>query len=158
VGEYVSGFTLDEYCKEFLDNVYCCLVKFLDQLERELRVSTQEGTSEQLVASLIHRNMVLAGFFRCVDPPEDRGLAEPLTSHSACFCCLLGTGQHPLPCGHLLCTECVMTFGRLDSATSAVRMDECPIGGDACCLLMQFPTQIRMKPRASGARTLSLDG
>ncbi|KAK1756460.1 acyl transferase/acyl hydrolase/lysophospholipase [Echria macrotheca] len=154
-GEYVSDFTLDEYRKEFLDNVYCCLIKFLDRLEKELKA--KEGASERLVASSIHRDMVLAGFFRCVDPPEYRGHSGPLTSQSACFCCLLEAGQHPLPCGHLLCTECVMTFGTLDYTTSAVGLRECPIGSDTCSFTC-FPAQIRMKPRSSGARVMSLDG
>jgi hypothetical protein len=157
-GDYVSGFTLDEYRKEFLDNVYCCLVKLLDRLEKELRVKTKAGTPERLVAAFIHRDLVLVGFFRYLDPPERWRHAGPLTSQSACFCCLLATGQYPLPCGHLLCTECVTAFGKLDSTTSIVGITECPIGGDACCLLAQFPAQIHIKPRSSGVRALSLDG
>ena len=112
---------------------------------------------ERLAASSIHRDKVLAGFFRFVDPPDRRGLAGPLTSHSACFCCLLEAGQHPLPCGHLLCTECVMTFGKLNSNTTAVVMEECPIGGDECKLEC-FPAQIRIKPGSSGVRIMALDG
>ncbi|KAK4446666.1 acyl transferase/acyl hydrolase/lysophospholipase [Podospora aff. communis PSN243] len=157
-GEYVSGFTLDEYRKEFLDNVYCCLVKILDRLEESLQTTTTEDMSEMLVASFLHRDLVLTGFFRCVDPPEKRRHTGPLASQSACFCCLLGTGQHPLPCGHLLCTECVMTFGKFDPAAAAVGMNECPIGGGACCSPSQFPVLIRMKPRSSGVRALTLDG
>lgn len=137
-GEYVSEFRLSKYRKEFLDNIYYCLVKLLDRLEKELK--SKEGASERIVTSSIHRDVILAGFFRCVDPPKWRGHAGPLTSQSACFCCLLEAGQHPLPCGHLLCTECVMTFGRLDSASSVVGMKECPIGGDACALT-RFPAQ-----------------
>ncbi|KAK0631476.1 hypothetical protein B0T14DRAFT_3900 [Immersiella caudata] len=157
-GEYVSSFTLDEYRREFLDNVYSCLVKLLGRLDTELQNKTKEATSERLIASFLHRDMVLTGFFRCVDPPEEREHVGPLTSQSACFCCLLEAGQHPLPCGHLLCTECVVTFGTFDTATLAVRMEECPIGGSACCLLTRFPSHVPLKPRSSGARVLSLDG
>ncbi len=153
-GGYVSQFTPNEYRREFRDNVYCCLVKLLDKLEKELR--SKEDASERLAASSIHKDVVLAGFFRCVDPPDRRGSAGPLTSQSACFCCLLEAGQHPLPCGHLLCTECVMAFGKLDSNTSAVWMKECPIGVDACPLTF-FPAQIRIKPRSSGVRIMTLD-
>jgi len=154
-GNYFSEFTLDEYRKEFRDNVYCCLVKLLNKLEKDLK--SNEDASQTLVASLIHRDTVLGGFFRCVDPPDWRGASGPLTSQSACFCCLLEAGQRPLPCGHLLCAECVVTFGKLDSATSIVRMKACPIGGDGCPARC-FPAQIRIKPRSSGVRIMTLDG
>ncbi|KAK1832963.1 acyl transferase/acyl hydrolase/lysophospholipase [Podospora conica] len=151
-GDYVSEVTLDEYRKEFRDNVYCCLVKLLGRLEKELK----SNTSEPLAAASIHKDMVLSGFFRCVDPPGLRGSAGPLTSQSACFCCLLEAGQYPLPCGHLLCAECVTTFGQLDSSSSST-VGECPIGGDECPP-MGFPAQIRIKPRSSGVRIMTLDG
>jgi hypothetical protein len=97
-GDYVSEVTLDEYRKEFRDYFYCCLVKLLGRLEKELK-SNEEDASERLAAPSIHKDMVLSGFFRCVNPPDWRGSAGPLTSQSACFCCLLEAGQYPLTCG-----------------------------------------------------------
>ena len=156
-GDYVSDFALGEYRKEFRDNVYCCLVKLLDRLGKHL-TAKRDAPSEILSASLIHRDTVLRGFFCYVDPPDWRGPIGPLLmSQSACFCCLLEAGQHPLPCGHLLCAECVMAFGKWDPNTSTVGMEECPIGGSGC-LPTSFPAHIPIKPRSSGVRVMALDG
>lgn len=150
-----NGFSFDEYRSEFRNNVYLVLDEMLGELGR-LQVQDSD-LSEQRGAAKIHKEIVLKNFFQRMDPPERRDSGTGcLTSHSTCFACLLEPGEHPLPCGHLSCTPCVMSYGDWNGIASEVKIDECPIEG----ALARFPKghMIRIKPDLAGIRVMALDG
>lgn len=78
--------------------------------------------------------------------------------NSACLCCLANAPEHELQCGHVLCTECVMDFGKTISRTQVV-LDKCPLHDDASS--SNGPLQsnvVHLPPPLSGLRILVLDG
>jgi hypothetical protein len=87
------------------------------------------------------------------------GCAHNYISHTVCLYCLANTSppEHPLPCGHILCTRCVREFGRHVRDSSAVQMLRCPLDllGES---QWKFPYIIDFVPEFAGVRILSLDG
>jgi hypothetical protein len=75
-------------------------------------------------------------------------------NHAACFSCLREVPEHPLPCGHVLCTPCVKAFAqRKNRVTYAMK----------CCPLHPLDRwdkewDILVKPDLAGVRLLTLDG
>jgi hypothetical protein len=72
--------------------------------------------------------------------------------------------EHPLPCAHVLCTPCVVTYSELDgkgkgiqsSDKHLIRMDRCPLHPPH--IRWTEPWFIKFKPDSAGVRILSLDG
>lgn len=85
------------------------------------------------------------------------GGAQNFVSHSTCFCCLRELAEHPLPCGHVLCTPCIKGYGKPHSELLGSFVM-------ACCPLHDYdtvfpaPCEIYFKPALAGVRVLSLDG
>jgi hypothetical protein len=75
-------------------------------------------------------------------------------NHSACFCCLRELPEHPLPCGHVLCTPCVKSFARRKNRV-AYAMDCCPLHEHQ---KWDQEWEIPVKPHLAGVRILTLDG
>lgn len=76
-------------------------------------------------------------------------------SHTACFSCLRGLPECVLPCGHILCLECVKTYGRTTSRTT-VELNRCPLHVRE--IMIDPPWVITIKPSRAGVRILCLDG
>jgi len=75
-------------------------------------------------------------------------------NHAACFCCLRELPEHPLLCGHVLCTPCVKSFARRkNSVTYAI--DYCPLHSNQ---KWETEWEITVKPHLAGVRILTLDG
>lgn len=152
-GEYVSKFSFDRHGEEFRTKVYSCLVDLL----RELTARCRNGESEERAAAAIHKSKVMNNFFsRAV--PVNANVKPPhasLTSHTACFCCLFGQAEHFLPCGHVLCTQCLRTYGK-QRGLHVFRIIGCPMEktGEPRAHIWD----VYMKPRAAGVRILTLDG
>lgn len=76
------------------------------------------------------------------------------TSHSTCFSCLLQPSEHPLPCGHVICSPCLRALGTA-RGKSAIHIKQCPLphveGGT-------FDWHVQVMPLAAGPRILTLDG
>jgi len=62
--------------------------------------------------------------------------------------------EHPLPCGHVLCTACVKAYGT--QAKSTVSLPYCPLHREAT--RWAKPALIKFKPAGAGVRVLALDG
>ncbi|OCL10312.1 FabD/lysophospholipase-like protein [Glonium stellatum] len=81
-----------------------------------------------------------------------------LERRNTCFGCLFGRPEFRLPCGHILCGGCIQDFG----SKSLDYPDLVSLGSCVLCCSSQpsghWPFKIRLKPRASGIRVLSLDG
>lgn len=77
-------------------------------------------------------------------------------SNSICVCCLANPPEHELRCGHVICTECAMDFGRIDSRTR-IAIDRCPLHNGT--LGSYEPRQtVNLEPPFTGLRVLVLDG
>jgi hypothetical protein len=93
----------------------------------------------------------MACFFR------ELGSAKNFVSHATCFCCLMEVPEHPLPCGHILCTHCVEAFAVCCSPNkTSFKFYSCPLHPNET--RWKVPCIIRFKPEYAGVRILSLDG
>ena len=149
VGGYVSRFSFKNNLEEFRNNVYCCLRELLERLHAR----KQKGEKEEQAAAEIHRNDVMAYFYRHATGGER---AERYNSHTACFCCLFELPEHALPCGHILCTSCVKAYGYQVPGSTVVEMSDCPIEGSTVRRYQSW--KIHLKPNTAGIRILCLDG
>ncbi|KAF8848057.1 hypothetical protein BDZ45DRAFT_733176 [Acephala macrosclerotiorum] len=160
---------LVEFChqnakgKILMDGVYRSAFDFTEETYREVWQATLDGNlqhirkqmdkkttgefamGEEKVATDLHRKLMTEFY-------SNMGDLEAYTNHSACFCCLRELPEHPLPCGHVLCTPCIKSFAAKKDNVSYT-MDHCPL----------HPTQTRecqipIKPSLAGVRILTLDG
>ena len=91
-------------------------------------------------------------------------------SHSICLCCLRELPEHPLQCGHVLCTACFQAYAHLEAqkeedagASNIIKGDlklsRCPLHPDhKIAFQFQDPRIVRLKPDGAGVRILCLDG
>jgi hypothetical protein len=86
---------------------------------------------------------------------KDLAPANHFISNSACFSCLRELPEHPLPCGHVLCTRCITSHGTTGTS-GQVSLEQCPLHSSR----QIFPEawHIRLKPSLAGVRILTLDG
>lgn len=75
-------------------------------------------------------------------------------NHAACFCCLREFPEHPLPCGHVLCTPCVRSFARRKNRVTYA-IEWCPLHKHQT---WDEEWEIPVKPDLAGVRILTLDG
>ena len=83
------------------------------------------------------------------------GSSHRFISHSTCFCCLREIPVHPLPCGHVICTRCVQSYG-VPQGRGFFEMSRCPL--DQATNSWPQSCHINIKPPLAGVRILSLDG
>ena len=151
-GDYLSRFTVDK-TKAICDKVFCCLTELLKELA--VRVN-DTGNNEEQVAAEIHKKMILANLYSHAKHTDVEGkVATVLISHTTCYCCLFGQAEHFLPCGHVLCSACVRTYGH-PIGFNVIEVSECPIEGDGNRRYSSW--KIHLKPKQAGVRILSLDG
>ncbi|KAF2173984.1 hypothetical protein M409DRAFT_62174 [Zasmidium cellare ATCC 36951] len=82
------------------------------------------------------------------------GARERFVSHTTCIACLQTIPEHVLPCGHVVCTDCVNIHGK--SLSDCVTLiEQCPLHDTDRFV---EPWRISTKPRHAGVRVLSLDG
>jgi len=116
-GEYQSNFQADNYADDWYENIS----RNLDGIHKTLQdilIRLPHMTEQQAVSDL-HRNH-MNDFYQHV------GQASDYVSHSTCFSCLRELPEHPLPCGHVLCTPCVEDYGRRSSKT-VIKLEACPL-------------------------------
>lgn len=144
-GSYESSFTSES----FGDNWRSLIHYNLDALLKRLHESDNEIWPREQVASKIHQNSVLVPFFRHM------AAVGRFRSHSTCYACLMAAPQHALPCGHVICTQCLQGFGTAQERV-LVTIDSCPFGQAEC--FWPFPWSVAIKPPSAGVRILTLDG
>ncbi|KAF7505357.1 hypothetical protein GJ744_000978 [Endocarpon pusillum] len=150
VGDYESSFTPQQYRLVFRDDIYAALARLLQRLQESLSCSESLHLELEEAAN-IHRDSVLRNFFKHLQGPKE------FVSSTACFSCLVSTPEHPLPCGHVLCTPCVKAFGDSRGRTF-VDMKYCPLHENEAKSQFGFVCPISIKPAAAGVRILALDG
>ncbi|KAK7557627.1 hypothetical protein IWX91DRAFT_110775 [Phyllosticta citricarpa] len=147
-GDYVSQFSFHTYHQQFKSQVYFVLTELWETLDGEKK----HGNDEKEAAAQIHQRQILAHFYRrCAQ--KDAGCN--FISHTACFCCLFEMPEHSLPCGHIICTSCVKTYG-IVSGKNELTIQACPLCSNH--IQPSWSHKIALKPKAAGVRILSLDG
>ncbi|KAF2735206.1 hypothetical protein EJ04DRAFT_576300 [Polyplosphaeria fusca] len=145
-GGYESRFTTDRYRIVWMNALKQRLHDAQEELKR-FEESGPEFTDPLQPIRTLHRNNIARFFF-------DVGGASQFNSHSTCLCCLMRPAEQALRCGHVLCSECVKSFGEVKKTTIVMR--QCPLHPEDTAWAR--PWRIRMKPDFAGVRILALDG
>ncbi|KAI4204204.1 MAG: hypothetical protein LQ350_001395 [Teloschistes chrysophthalmus] len=148
VGNYMSHFSFENYRETFAFDVYSQLSESLTLLHLKMHDSRE---MEANVAAEIHASTVMKHFHL----HTVKAGAESFISHSTCFSCLFEPPEHPLPCGHVLCTSCLRAYGRV-TEKNVVELDGCPI--ESLSKPKHQTWKVVMKPPDAGIRVLTLDG
>lgn len=82
---------------------------------------------------------------------------KQIVSDETCVFCFMEAGEHVLPCGHVLCTQCIKVLGSSKSKTE-YSLKSCPLHVGKHNGPFDVPHIIRFKPDFAGTRILSLDG
>lgn len=146
-GNYISanGFTEETFEGEW----EAMLNNNLDIMRKKMNLMGRGDIAmeEEKAAEKLHLNR-MNEFYANLGP------LETYMNHSACFCCLRELPEHPLPCGHVLCTPCVKSYARQKNRVTYA-MDCCPLHEK---LKWDQEWEIPLKPHLAGIRVLSLDG
>lgn len=140
-GKYENDFNLDRFAWE--DRILVDLVGRQEVRKRsnyaEFRQAVVKGHAECLAA--FYKDTALRFFI-----------------NSVCVCCLANPPNYHLGCGHIICLECALDFGRPDGSTRII-MERCPLHNDGRLKADKSrQTVISLQPPFSGLRVLVLDG
>ena len=147
-GDYMSDFTWESFADDWFSLLREYLTKF--QLSVQQQIAFTPGYSELNATTILHHGNINSFYQRL-------GGAQKFMSHSSCFCCLRELAEHPLPCGHVLCTPCVKGYGTPQPGTPGTyTIVACPL--HETDTLFETPWEVYFKPPLAGVRVLSLDG
>jgi hypothetical protein len=147
-GTYHSSFSRDSYIKwqELLRKDLTAADRRLQE-KRHSTGASQVRISEVDDAFELHQQCHVMPFFR--------GKARKYISLATCYCCLMHVPEHPLTCGHVLCTDCVKNYGE-NIQNFVVVMNSCPLHPNETKDMRSGV--VYFKPDFAGVRVLSLDG
>ncbi|PVI02430.1 hypothetical protein DM02DRAFT_701953 [Periconia macrospinosa] len=147
-GQYRSSFTFEKFGERWLQ----FLNEHLAKLQHDLNIQLmQPPTANEIdiVTKMHHANIEL--FYHRL------GGAQMFVSHQTCFCCLRELAEHPLPCGHVLCSPCIKSYGKPHvNVPYSYSMASCPLHQVDTVFASYWP--VYFKPPLAGVRILSLDG
>jgi hypothetical protein len=147
-GTYVSNFTFDDFAEDWFRYLHSHLAAFQTDLSSQLM--QPPATDELSIATTLH-HLNMTKFY------ERLGGAQNFVSHITCFCCLRELAEHPLPCGHVLCTACIKSYGKPHKELyGSYVMSSCPL--HEYDTVFPTPWTVYFKPPLAGVRVLSLDG
>jgi hypothetical protein len=147
-GPYRSNFTFEGFGEQWLQHLHTHLTKMQTELNKRL-VQLPARNELEIVTKLHHEN--IEEFY------QHLGGAQRFVSHQTCFCCLRELAEHPLPCGHVLCTPCIKSYGKPHTNLPySYAMTSCPLHQSNTVLATLYP--VFFKPPLAGVRILSLDG
>jgi hypothetical protein len=148
LGDYQSVVSYDESTRNrFQESVY----GMLEMLYEMIGQRKSQSKSEERAAAEIHREYVLPHFIA----HATRNDPSSFVSHTICLSCLLEPPEHALPCGHIICTPCLRSFGS-SPRTNSVSISHCPLEPKLNHWIS--PWEVHLKPPACGIRILTLDG
>jgi hypothetical protein len=144
-GRYQSTFDAEKFGPEWSRLLTREVLRIQKRLQERVLVTPQ--ASDRYLICTMHRD-TLRRFYQS---PKD---ARKFICHLACFCCLRGLPEHPLPCGHVLCSPCVKEYGM--EVDNVVFLSCCPLHPHES--FPGNPWPVHFKPALAGVRILSLDG
>lgn len=145
-GTYESSFSFERNRKQILDDIYVWFHRFMNKLSQLAR----QGVDQLEAASIIHRDDAIATYYPASDGAEPVGLRYT----SFCICCLFGTPEALLPCGHMLCRKCIQAYGRKKGRT-LIDILECPLEVEQN--IRPQARSVYLRPEAAGVRVLALN-
>jgi hypothetical protein len=146
-GDYVSSFTFSGSQQKFRNDTYEKLVV----LSARVRAKEAMGTPQKQAAAEIHRVLMLPCFYE----HASRGDVRTFISHTVCLSCLMRPPEHALPCGHSICTSCLILYGRTQP-DHHVEISSCPM--ERTAKRFRSISKVYWKPPTCGVRVLALDG
>ncbi|CAO2647539.1 Nn.00g084610.m01.CDS01 [Neocucurbitaria sp. VM-36] len=147
-GAYKSDFTFDDFAESWGQYLHNHVIAFQTELSNRLM---QPPPADELIITTKLHQLNATRFYQRL------GGAQPFVSHTTCFCCLRELSEHPLPCGHVLCTPCIKSYGKQHKELSASYiMASCPLHDYDTVFTPPWP--VYFKPPLAGVRILSLDG
>jgi hypothetical protein len=149
-GPYESDFPPTGFLRSWAASIRGHVEFYREELEH-LMENGDSSTSDLKLYAKCHAQH-LETFFQNV--PN----ASQFISHSTCFSCLMQVPHNPLPCGHVLCTSCIKTYGKLKQNRVTWEMTYCPLHRAETEGQWSKPWIIKFKPDFAGVRLLSLDG
>lgn len=147
-GPYEATFTFDGFADDWLRHLQDSLTHFQKDVD-DMKMTTPTAMEGEIETKVHHTNV--NKFYHHI------GGAQKFVSHSTCFCCLRELAEHPLPCGHVLCTPCVVGYGKPHSELAgSYVIASCPLHDYDT--VFPTPWEVYFKPPLAGVRVLSLDG
>ncbi|XP_014554875.1 hypothetical protein COCVIDRAFT_39346 [Bipolaris victoriae FI3] len=147
-GPYESNFTFTGFAKDWSRLLESHLAKFQVELSSQL-MQTPSASEVDITTRLHHAN--ITAFYKRL------GGAQKFVSHLTCYCCLRELAEHPLRCGHVLCTPCIKSYGNPHNELKhSYSMASCPLHDYETVFSAHWP--VHFKPPLAGVRVLSLDG
>lgn len=151
-GNYVSQFSSfyfrHKWQNMIKDHLHQAERQFVERKSSKLPAFTSD---DDAIAYDLHRERMETFFSRSFEHFD----AGDFGSLTTCFSCLMEVPQHPLQCGHILCTACIRAHGRPNDRHS-VLMDYCPL--HTSMTRNTRPWLVNFKPDYAGVRVLTLDG
>lgn len=153
-GRYESAFS----CFNFSDQWKTFLKDWLRKIETEFQDKRNASlpkkdapmtVNDRILAYDLHKKR-MGRFFGSFDGYD----ASNIVSLTTCCCCLMEVPEHPLQCGHVLCTGCIKAYGHQHDSHSMI-MKYCPLHSTQ---IFDRPWIIHFKPDYAGVRILTLDG
>jgi len=145
-GGYQSSFDIRTFMSEWTDRLKDDLGILQTLFSNQSH--THREWSERTIAAELHS-------YRLNDFYSNLGKVSDFVSHHTCFSCLRELPEHPLPCGHVLCSPCINVYGKKVSRTT-IELARCPL--HLKDWMWDPPWVITVKPPFAGTRILSLDG
>jgi len=146
-GPYQSDFTWETFADDWLHLLQGHLSDFQNKVQTVMAITL---VNELDAITDLHGHNITTFYQRL-------GGASKFVSHSACFCCLREMAEHPLPCGHVLCSACIKHYGKQrPDMGGLVSMESCPL--HELDTIFPTPWKVYFKPPLAGVRILSLDG
>lgn len=146
-GGYSSDFTSNSFREEWHDILKGEIRVQSDQ--RTKRLQEKPDLNEEEAVEQLHLEVMqnfYGGFL---------GGAAEFQSHATCLCCLRELPEHPLRCGHVLCTPCIHSYSSC-CGKSLIAMYKCPLHAQTA--VWDEPWPISIMPPLAGVRILCLDG
>ncbi|KAI1204747.1 uncharacterized protein F4807DRAFT_446063 [Annulohypoxylon truncatum] len=135
--------------EDFLAELEGIIGKRLEDLMKSFSTNEMRQRSDSISrASEIHQQNVnkfygeMEGIDHCI-------------SHSACLWCLDQIPEHPLPCGHVICSSCLMAVAKPLGRGGFFWLESCPLASHKS---WEKPWIGVIKPNQAGIRMMSLDG
>jgi hypothetical protein len=145
-GSYQSSFFHETNRKAILDDIFLSFHYFMSKLSQ----LTSHDIDQLAAASIIHRDDALMAYYPSNKDTQPVGLQYT----SFCICCLFGIPEALLPCGHMLCRDCIQSYGKRKGLILVDGL-ECPLEVGQSITLPSRPVYLR--PEAAGARVLALN-
>ena len=153
-GPYVSAFKSSNFSYKWKNFVKSRLQEIEAEFQEKRNATVPRNDSpltvnDRILAYDLHKRC-MGDFFRSYHGYN----AMKFISLTTCYCCLMEVPEHPLQCGHVLCTACIKAYGYQHDSHSTY-MDYCPLHWKQ---KFDRPWIIHFKPDYAGVRILALDG